>query len=403
MRRGLSGTRSILARLGHPERSFASVLVGGTNGKGSTAAVLERVLREAGYRTGLYTSPHLVHFRERIRVEGRAIRAPHLDGLLRAVVPYALRNRHSFFEAATAMAFEHFRNEGVEIAVLEVGLGGRLDCTNVADPLVSVITGISLEHTEWLGKTLEKIAYEKAGIAREGRPVVIGGSGRSRTLLEAQARRRGARVVRASRAAGLRRISQRTTGMRLETRTGAVLRCGLVGEHQVSNVECALAALRELEGMEVPIGAAAVRRGLAAARWPARFEWLPESGVVLDAAHNPEAARAFAATWREVIGRKGVGVVGVLSDKDAAGILRALRGCARLLVLTTPPGARSLTGEALRAFAGRVPCAVEPNVRAALKRAMAERARGERIFVTGSLYTLGAAIPALGHRVPDAL
>ncbi|HVP39337.1 MAG TPA: Mur ligase family protein [Candidatus Saccharimonadales bacterium] len=400
---GLAGIRRLLEWCGHPERRYPAVLVGGTNGKGSTAAALERILREAGYRTGLYTSPHLVDFGERVRVDGRAIPAARLAALLRRFAPRGERGGHSFFEVATALALRHFADAQVDIAVLEVGLGGRLDSTNAVLPEVSVLTGVSLEHTEYLGNTLAGIAREKAGIVRRGRPAVVGGRGRARELLAAAAAARGARVVIAQRAARLRLLSQDPAGMELELPSGARLRTALVGRHQISNLECAAAAALALRGRGFALDSLHVARGLAAVRWPGRFEWLARRGVVLDVAHNPEAAVAFARTWREVFGRPAVGVLGMLKDKDAAGVARRLRCCARLLVATAPATERALPAAALARALGRARHRVEPDVAAALRHALAARRPGEPVFVTGSLYTVGEAIPLLRHHVPAAL
>jgi dihydrofolate synthase / folylpolyglutamate synthase len=400
---GLAGIRRLLEWSGRPERGYAAVLVGGTNGKGSTAAALERILRAAGYRTGLYTSPHLVDFRERIRVDGRRISAPRLRALLRSFVPRGERGGHSFFEAATALALRHFADAGVEIAVLEVGLGGRLDSTNAVHPEVSVLTGVSVEHVEYLGSRVEDIAHEKAGIARRGRPVVVGGRGRARELLACAAAARGARVVLAQRVARLGPVVLARDGMELGLRSGARIGTSLVGRHQVSNLECAAAAALELRGRGFRVAPLDVARGLAAARWPGRFEWLARRGVVLDVAHNPEAAAAFARTWKEVFGRRGVGVLGMLQDKDAAGVARRLKGCARMLVVTEPATERALPAAQLARAVGRQPHLVEPTVAAALRRALRERRPGEPVFVTGSLYTVGQAIPPLRHHVPDVL
>ncbi|MBI5837138.1 MAG: bifunctional folylpolyglutamate synthase/dihydrofolate synthase [Candidatus Eisenbacteria bacterium] len=400
---GLRGIRALLTWCGRPERRYATVLVGGTNGKGSTAAALDRILREAGFRTGLYTSPHLVDFRERVRVDGRCMPAERLGALLRRFVPRGEHHGHSFFEVATAMALRHFADARVEIAVLEVGLGGRLDSTNAVSPEVSVLTGASLEHTEYLGDTLEEIAWEKAAIARRARPVVTGGRARARDLLEAAAAARGARVVRARRAARLSVRSMGLEGMELELPSGARLSTPLIGRHQVSNLECAAAAALQLRARGFAVDPLHVARGLAATRWPARFEWLARRRVLLDVAHNPEAAAAFARTWREVMPRRGVGVLGMLADKDARAVARALRPCARRLVVTAPDTVRAMPAERLSRAVGRVPHSVVPGVAAAVRAALQERRPGEPVFVTGSLYTVGEAMRALGHHVADRL
>lgn len=400
---GLRGIRFLLAACGNPEKQFPSVLVGGTNGKGSTSAVLERILRSAGYRTGLYTSPHLVRFEERIRVGGRVISGPKLQALCARLLPLSEKQRSSFFECATAIALRHFADEGVEIAVLEVGMGGRLDSTNVVDPRLSVITGIGLDHMEFLGETLERIAFEKAGISRRGRLTVLGGGGRSRSLLETACLRRGARVLHAREAAPLKATTLRPGEMEVEDRRGGRVVTPLVGRHQVANFECALAAAEALSLQGFRISRPDIARGLGEVRWPGRFEWLPEEGVLLDVAHNPQAAAAFAKTWDEVFGRPGVGVIGMLADKDVKGVVRRLGGCARVWIATSPRAARALSPEGMGKALGARPHLLEPDVPRAIRRALAVRRRREPVFVIGSLYTVGEAIPALGCHVSATL
>lgn len=215
-------------------------------------------------------------------------------------------------------------------------------------------------------------------------------------LVEAACRARGARVVRAQRAAGLVRVSLTPGHMSLREDSGAHYRTALVGDHQVSNLECAVAAARELRGRGFEISEPAIRCGLREVRWPARFEWLARRGVLLDVAHNPEAARCFARTYGATFRRPGVGVVGMLADKDAPGVARQLRACARLWVATAPEAERALSPEGMARALGRAPHVVVPGVARALKRALQERRRGEPVIVIGSLYTVGEAMARLG-------
>ena len=195
MKLGLDRFRRVLADLGHPERRLRTVLVAGTNGKGSVATILARLLQTSGYRTGLFTSPHLLGYRERVRIDGRAISRRQIGECMRTLGPALERRGCSFFEAITGLGIVHFERQAVDVAVFEVGLGGRLDATNVGTPLAGVVVGIGMDHTHILGHTIAAIAREKVAIARRGRPLVIGASGRARTELEEECARRGARSV----------------------------------------------------------------------------------------------------------------------------------------------------------------------------------------------------------------
>jgi dihydrofolate synthase / folylpolyglutamate synthase len=359
VRFGLERMRAALDALGAPDRALGRVaLVGGTNGKGSTAAMLALMLTRHGLRAGLFTSPHLARFTERIRIDGREVDRAALAGRYRRmarVMPADL----TFFEQATVLGMMTFAEEGTEAVVLEVGMGGRLDATNAAEPEVSVVTGVALDHQEVLGADLAAIAREKAGIFRAGRPAVIGSGGEPEAVpvLEAEARARGASVVRVG--------------------CDAPWPLALAGAHQLCNAACAIAAARALG-----LSAEAQRAGLAEVRWPGRLERIGD--VVLDAAHNPQAAGALA---RALAGEEYVLVAGVSSDKDLAGVLRPLVAPARAVVLTQAPSARAAPVAALAAVAPEAER--EPDFRAALARARA-LARGATVVVCGSIFLAGA-------------
>lgn len=336
---GLETAEALVAALGHPEQSFAVVHVAGTNGKGSVCAMLESVLRVGGLRTGLYTSPHLIRFNERMRVMGEAITDAELADLFEVIEPCADRIQRdldgrevTFFELTTALAFEHFRRKRVQVAVVEVGMGGRLDATNVVLPLVSVITRISLEHTQYLGATLAAIAGEKAGIIKAGRPVVCGAmADEAREVMRATAASRGAPFVDAMERVSVRRVSQGLGGQKVAI-SGADADYGtmtlrMLGKHQLENCATVVAAVETLaDHSPIAIPAGTLKAGLEAAEWVGRLQVLSmDPPVLLDGAHNPDGARALAVALKELRGKRKVGLVwGMCSDKDALGFAKAL-------------------------------------------------------------------------------
>jgi len=413
MRLGLEGTERLLELGGRPDRAFEAVLVAGTNGKGSTAAHLCSVLRSAGLRTGLYTSPHLLRFHERIRVDGRAIGDGALEALLAEWWPRFESERPSFFEAATALGFDHFARSGVEVAVVEVGLGGRLDATNVLTPRVSVITTISSDHTEILGDTLRRIAVEKAGIVKPGGTLVSGVRAPiARAAIEAAAAERGATVLRLGRALRYATLSVSAdgTGFRLRGPSfEGVLRTPLPGAHQARNAALAvLAAEAVLAGRPRGEIAAAIARGIPATRWPARAQLLDrDPPVLLDAAHNVEGAIALRGTIAALFpGRPVAFVAGLSRDKEHGAILRELGRSASRFYLTEYSGERAMPAARLleSAPSAHIACEVRPRPADAIAAATdwAGGARGV-VVVTGSFYLLAEAMPALGIGVPDDL
>jgi len=419
MRLTLDGTRSLLKKLGNPQKEFSSVLVGGTNGKGSTCSFISSILNSAGHATGLYTSPHLVDYRERIRVSGACIPREHALELLATVVPMGERAGNSFFETLTAAAFRYFGDRKVQVVVAEVGLGGRLDSTNVLSPLVSVITGISIEHSHILGRTLSAIAGEKAGIVRRGRPVVTAAHGMALETIERRAEDLGARVLRvgrdlrvtrkfASRAGSV--FSARLTGPGAgAARASTDYFIGLKGAFQVRNAGCAILAAACLRERGFGVDDSALERGLSRAQWPGRLEewgWTP--CFLFDVAHNPEAAASLAEALSTLYdGKSVVAVVGMVQDKDHRGFLKTLLPCARHVVFTQAACDRALPAEALK---DRVPpelrstpWSVTPGMPEALDAALSMAGNDELVCVTGSFYTVGEAMECLGVGVRESI
>ncbi len=380
----LEGIRLLDGELDWPSRACPSVLIAGTNGKGSTAAMLEAVLREAGYATGLYTSPHLVRINERIRADGAEISdddfAACFDVMQAAVERLlargALEKHPSFFECLTAIAWEHFQRSGCQISVLEVGMGGRLDATNIVRPLVSVITPIDLDHEQYLGNTIEQIAGEKAGIIKTGGVVVMAGQRpEAEAVILRVASECRARVVRAT--DFLPRAAQYELALR--------------GEHQIANAATVLATIAELRAASWNIPEDAVRSGLRTTRWPGRLERIGERpAVYLDGAHNPagmRVLRAFLATTPH----PRVLVFGAMRDKSVAEMAEIIFPEADAVVLTQPSHRRAATPETIQDLAEHLnrQLHVRAAPEAALDLAVELAGPAGTVVAAGSLFLVG--------------
>jgi dihydrofolate synthase/folylpolyglutamate synthase len=407
---GLETMRALVAEMGHPERAYPTLLIAGTNGKGSVAAYCDAALRASGLRTGRYTSPHLVRVNERITVDGRPItdaafaRAVHevRDAAARLVARRVLRGHPTFFEVLTAAAFAQFRRERVDVAVLEVGLGGRLDATNVAEPVASAIVSVDLDHEIYLGRTLAKIAREKAGVLRAERATVVGPlAPAARRAVLALARARGARVVEARR--GARLVPLRGTSPdepeAFDLRTPGHRYRGVVplpGAHQRDNLLVAIRLLEEARRAGIAARLERMTRAVARVDWPGRLQRLPgRPQILLDGAHNPAGARALAAHLRG--GRPFVLVFGAMADKDVRGLARPLFPLASGIVLTTPRVSRAATPRALARRAGKLAAGArhEPRVGRALElacRLALAHGPETQVVVAGSLYLVGAVL-----------
>jgi dihydrofolate synthase/folylpolyglutamate synthase len=392
---GLGSTRTLCAALGHPERASPTLLVAGTNGKGSVVAYLDHALRACGRRVGRYTSPHLVHLNERIVVDGRALTDVELDDALRRVREAAddlqaagvLTHPPTHFEVLTVAAFDVFRRAGVDVAVLEVGMGGRLDATNVTNPLVSAIVSIDLDHEAYLGSTLAAIAREKAGVLRQGRVSVLGPmADEARAAIEDEARAVGATLVTAVDDGRDRDVP------------------ALPGVHQRVNLRVALTVLEAARSVGLDLDLARAREGIASTAWPGRLQWIAgEPPLLLDGAHNPAGGRALA-THLATLDRPFVLLFGAMRDKAHAEVARALFPLASEIVVTSPPVPRAATPEEILAAAppGGVPAHAERDVAAAFELART-RARGRGpVVVAGSLYLVGEVM-ALLEQAPEAV
>lgn len=375
---GLENTERLLAALDLPGPDERIIHVAGTNGKGSVCALLDSVCRAAGYRTALFTSPHLVTFRERIQVNGEMISEEAVTrGLTRIRELVAAWDPHpTFFEITTALALDHFRELKVEIVILETGMGGRLDATNVVRPVVSVITPIDFDHEKWLGASLREIAREKAGIIKPGVPVV---SALQPPEAESVIRERAAEV-------GAPLDFVRQPLQRLPVALG--------GTHQKQNAGLALSALHTAE---IAVKEEAIARGLATVVWPARFQRWDER-TIIDGAHNPAGARILAQTWQEHFGEQQATVIlAVLEEKDVTGICRALAPIARRWLLPAIRSARALRPEELRlTIREQVPAAPAAMFNSFAEAWPESQQDAAPILITGSLHFAGEALAFLG-------
>ena len=416
-RPGLATIERLLALTGDPHEGIPSIHIGGTNGKGSTAAMVDAILRAAGHRMGLYTSPHLLSFTERIRVDGEPIGEAEIVALTERLKtlcalhfapettqPPGDRLPHpTFFELTTAMAFLYFRRRAVDGATIEVGLGGRLDATNVIRPQVVVITNIALEHEEYLGRTVAEIAGEKAGIVKSGVPVITGARGEALEVIGRAASGLGAPVVSVPDAYRWRAQESSLSGevFDLDGPEGCygALRIPLVGRHQVDNAVLAVAAVEAARERGLWSDEAAIRRGLAATEWPGRLQIIEgEPRIILDGAHNPAGAHVlatFLAEHRAELGRL-ILVFGVLKDKNWEAMLGCLAPLADEIILTQPPTARGADPAELRsAVRGRAATRVAAEPAEALALARSTAGAADTILVAGSLYTVAAALRIL--------
>ncbi len=411
MKFGLRNMRSMLRSAGNPERCFPSIHIAGTNGKGSTAAFIASMLMEAGYSVGLYTSPHLVRFTERIRINGREIPDGKLRSYVRRLKPSIESVRATFFEATTAVAFLWFADEEVDIAVVETGLGGRLDATNVLVPIVSVITNIGLDHTDLLGATITSIAREKGGIIKKGVPLVTAtDERRALETLRRIARRRGApfthsrSVVEVRRKKGL--LSFRSPALGLLR-----VRPGLAGEYQERNARLAVAVadrllgMREFRGKFNAFGPRAVRQGLVSvvrnSGLHGRLERCGRHGeYLLDVAHNPAGIRALVSALKGRGDTPAAAVFGVMRDKDYAGMLAELSGIVQRIIPVAPAMKRALPVSRLKRAAARLGFdvlrggTVRDGLHEARKMVLVGTSGTMRrgfVLVTGSHYVVGEA------------
>jgi dihydrofolate synthase/folylpolyglutamate synthase len=395
--------RLLAAALGHPERNYPCIHVAGTNGKGSVSAMLEAILRAAGWRTGLYTSPHLVRLGERVQVDRLPLTdaeivayARELQGHADTLAAYEVEDHPSFFEFMTGAAFLHFARQRVDAAVIEVGLGGRFDATNIVEPEIAVITSIGLDHCEMLGDTLAKIAFEKAGIIKPGRPVVVGRlPAEALAEIERVAAERGAPLWSVEREFGAELARYPTTN--------------LEGDYQRWNAATALLVARLLP-VRWKLTPETVARGLHSVSWPGRWQRIQVGGtpVILDATHNPEGAEQLDASLAKLVaetGRAPVVVTGATGERRARAVLAAVAKHAREIHLIVPQQERAMGYEVLERC-------IPADFRGAVRRTTlaelfpkpdrcAAGGAGQTVVVTGSIYLLGEVLERLNPAQPN--
>jgi dihydrofolate synthase/folylpolyglutamate synthase len=412
----LERMRRLLELLDHPHQRLRIVHIAGSKGKGSTSAMLASILQQQGYRVGLFTSPHLVAVEERIQVDRQPIPRDDLADLLteiRAVAPASFLHDLTFFEIGTALGFLHFVRRQVDVAVVEVGLGGRFDSTNVCDPVLSIITSISFDHTQILGDTLAKIAFEKAGIIKPGRPTISGvRNPEARRVIEEACRERGSalrqldvdfRYTHTPAWIDAERVRWPSVAIVTSDRVWPAMPIGLIGEHQARNAAVAVAAAALLDESGLKISARAIADGLAGVVWPARLEIVARRPLVLlDCAHNVASAEALAQTLAAsfpVAGGRRILIFGGNRDKDLAGMLAVLAPLFDRIYLTSIHGtARCMPPEEVAAMlptekrGAAIVCADPAD---AWRRARADAAAEDLICVTGSVFLAGELRPTI--------
>jgi dihydrofolate synthase/folylpolyglutamate synthase len=411
---GLERIEYLLKVLGSPHKDLKAIHITGTNGKGSVGAMLSSILHSAGYKVGLFTSPHLVSFEERIVVNGKRIPKERLCSLMERIKPIAESmtkngkfDHPTFFEVATAMAFEHFSEEEVDYAVLEVGLGGRLDATNVITPLVSVITTIALDHTHVLGTSLEEVAREKAGIIKSGVPVVTGIEDEVILGLIKKICKEKKCEVYASKEKGKYTLKEADLDAQIfDIEVNDIryksFKIHLLGEHQLKNALTVGLTIEVLKRKGINIQEKSVRKGFETTRWPGRLEIVQENPtVILDCAHNPAGMKALRSALEQLFrGKKVTFVMGIMRDKDIHGIVKEITSMADNIIITKPTFERAAEPEIIEREAKKycnnvlIKSGVEDAVSYALKNA----AKNDIICITGSIFNVGEALTAIGRR-----
>lgn len=394
---GLSTIRNILKGLGNPQNRFAAIHIAGTNGKGSVAASLSAILHAAGYRVGRYTSPHLVRFNERICINDQPISDGDVVSAYNAVKGLSYGRREpTFFEYATAMALHTFGKKRVDWAVIETGMGGRLDATNIIKPALSIITNISLEHRTYLGNTIAEIAGEKGGIIKKNTPVITGVKQKSAiSALESIAASKTAPIYRRGDAFCVKKQRDGTFNYYGINVIRRGLQTGLTGLHQIENAALVMAACEVLNQKKAILPFAAVKKGLLNARWPGRLEIVKNSPlVILDGAHNLIAARTLAKYLKTNLSERRLTlVIGVLDDKPYRSMLKSLLPLSSRVIITKAKIDRALSTKVLHKVAASIAkdILIISNVADAVKYAIESTPPQDAVCIAGSLYVVGEA------------
>jgi dihydrofolate synthase/folylpolyglutamate synthase len=397
---GLTQVERILETLGNPHRAIQAIHVGGTNGKGSTAAMMASILQKEGYRVGLYTSPHLVRFTERIRINGKEIEeaeVARLAGEMRERIEAAsIEPPFTFFDFTTAMAIYYFSQKMVDLAILEVGLGGKLDSTNVVDPLLSIITNVAMDHEEVLGQSLLKIAREKAGIIKKGRPLITAATQPSVLhLISRVCREQEAPCFRVGKEFRSVRTGERDFHYEGLQRKLWGVHLNLPGPHQIINATTALGAMEILEELGYTVSTKAMIEGLKDVDWPGRLEVVRSAPqVVLDGAHNPAGAKVLKDSLeKEFQYRRLILLIGIMKDKKYETMLHTLTPLADHVILSRPNTVRAASPSSLKKSIGQNGKRVEviDDLKEAIGRSLSMAGEEDLVCITGSLYTVGEA------------
>jgi dihydrofolate synthase/folylpolyglutamate synthase len=411
---GLDTIRVLTRALGDPQSAYRSIIVAGTNGKGSVVAMVDSALRAAGQRVGRYTSPHLRTLEERFVVDGVPISETDLrreattlhDEVVRLMAEGRLSQPPTFFEATTAIALSWFRRTGVDLALLEVGLGGRFDATNIVTPIAGVITSIGLDHQEYLGDTLDAIAHEKAGVIKPGMVVVTTETNSALAgVFEGICHQRGAHLVRADQGTTVRILAEggpQQIAVTTPQRTYPPFRLGLAGTHQVANALGAIRLLEALSNLGIAVGSRAIVTGLSTVVWPGRLDLVQvgdRGNILLDVAHNPAAAAALADYLRARFADGLPLVLAAMQDKDVDGIITALVPCATRFICTAPDTPRAvpapMLAQRVRLLAGSAPVAYAAAPWDAIEAAWRT---SKTVCATGSIFLVGEILTAAADR-----
>lgn len=379
---GLTRIKRLLKVLGNPEKDFSSIIVAGTNGKGSVSVMLAEILTTAGYKTGLYTSPHLYKFNERIKIDKKTISTARITGLAKYILalPVVAKDKTTFFELTTAMAYKHFSNSNVDVAVVEVGLGGRFDATNTVNPLVSVVTSVGVDHEKFLGNDIEKICSEKAGVIKKNSDFVTGVRDKKLIrILKKECRENKVKGYYIDKDFKYKKID-----------------CNLKGDYQKDNIAVALEVVRRLREKGFVIKSSHIKKALKTLSWKCRMEVMKTRNgrsVIVDSAHNGAGAKALASSLKKLGSKSNIFVIGIMKDKDMGSIFKELLPIASTVVLTSSRMERSATARELAGYLKDFTGVVEvvPKVSGAVKKAVSLTSKGQNVCVAGSIFTASEA------------
>jgi len=397
---GLTQVERILSATGNPHKEIQAIHIGGTNGKGSTAAMMSSILQKEGYRVGLYTSPHLIRFTERIKVNGKEIEEEEVAALTewmkKEIETAGIAPPFTFFDFTTAMALHYFKQKLVDLAILEVGLGGRLDSTNVVDPLISIITNIAKDHEEYLGKTILKIAKEKAGIIKKGRPLITAATQpQVLRLFSKICQEKGTPFFRVGKEFRYARAEDGDFDYEGLNRKLWSIHLNLRGFHQIINAATAFGAMEVLEDLGYRVSTDAMIEGLREVEWPGRLEMVSSSPrVILDGAHNPAGALVLKESLeKEFQFQRLILLIGIMKDKDIQSMLHLLAPLADHIILTRPHTDRATPPSLLKKALGRSGKKAEivEDLNEAIERGLSLVQKEDLLCITGSLYTVGDA------------